>query len=89
MTPIPVGGGTGTLKGTVISSTGAKLSGVLVQVAGGPSATTNKGGKYSIQNVPEGAQNVTASHSNYSDTGPLAVNIVAGSTVTLNITMNP
>ena len=87
LTPSAVGGGTGALKGTVISSTGAKLGGVLVQVVGGPSATTNGGGKYSIQNVPEGLQTVTAVHASegsFSGT----VTIVAGSTVTLNINLS-
>jgi hypothetical protein len=84
--PPPPTTGTGALKGTVTSG-GAKLGGVQVQVVGGPSATTNKGGKYTIQNVPEGLQSVTAFHaSGGSFEG--TVTIVAGSTVTLNITLN-
>ena len=59
------GGGTGTLKGTVKDSFGTKLSGVTVQVSGGPFATTNKGGKYTVQNVAEGSQSVTASKSGF------------------------
>ena len=56
LTPTVGGGGTGALKGTVTDSSGAKLGGVLVEVQGaGLSATTNKGGKYTIQNVPEGS----------------------------------
>ena len=89
LTPSPVGGGTGTLKGTVKNNSGSKLSGVLVQVLGGPSATTNKGGKYNIQNVPEGQRSVTASHPDYSDSDPVPVTITAGSTETLNITLSP
>ncbi|NOR19836.1 MAG: S8 family serine peptidase [Xanthomonadales bacterium] len=88
LNPTPVGGGTGTLKGTVISSTGAKLSSVTIVVAGGPSGTTNKGGKYTVQNAPEGSQSVTATHSSgefYSG----SVTIVAGATATLNITLSP
>ena len=89
MVPTPVGGGTGTLKGTVTNGSGTKLSGVLLQVVGNSSATTNKGGKYSIQNVAEGQQFVIASHANYSDTNPIAVTITAGATATLNITLEP
>lgn len=88
LTPSPVGGGTGTLKGTVTSISGDKLRGVQVQVSSGPSATTNKGGKYSIQNVPEGPQSVTASLSGYIDSTD-TVTITAGSTATLNISLSP
>ena len=86
LTPAVTGGGTGTLKGTVMSASG-KLSGVTVQVLGGPSATTNKGGKYSIQNVAEGLQTVTASKSGYVDSED-TVMITAGSTATLNFSLN-
>lgn len=88
LNPVPVGGGTGTLKGTVLSSGGAKLSGVTVQVVGGASGTTNKGGKYTVQNVPEGLQSVVATHaSGQSWSGP--VTIVTATTTTLNIRLNP
>ena len=60
-------GGTGMIKGTVYSSTGGKLGGVQVQVVGGSSANTNKGGKYTIQNVEAGPQTVLAT------TGTLAI----------------
>jgi hypothetical protein len=83
------GGGTGALKGTVTDSSGTKLGGVLVEVqGGGQSATTNKGGKYTIQNVPEGSRDVIATKTGFSDT-PGTVEIIAGSTVTLNISMSP
>lgn len=88
LTPSAVGGGTGTLKGTAMSSTGVKLGAVQVQVVGGPSATTNGGGKYTIQNVGEGLQSVTASHASAGSFSGTVV-IVAGSTVTLNITLTP
>ena len=88
LSPTPVGGGTGSIKGTVINGSGSKLRGVLVQVVGGPSATTNRGGKYTIQNAPEGPVDVIGSLTGYSDfSGP--VTVAAGSTVTLNITLNP
>jgi hypothetical protein len=89
LTASPVGGGTGALKGTVTNNSGAKLGGALVQVIGGPSATTNKGAKYSIQNAPEGPQFVVASHPDYADTDPIPVTIIVGTTVTLNIKFNP
>ena len=89
MTLTPVSGGSGTLKGTVKNSSGARIKGAVVQVVGGASATTNKGGKYSIQPVAEGQQFVVASHADYLDTDPMAVTITAGATATLNITLNP
>jgi len=89
LSPAPTGGGTGALKGTVTNSSGSKLGGVTIQVTGGPAATTNKGGKYTIQNVPEGLQSVIASHPDYSDATPAPVTIIAGATVTLNISFDP
>jgi hypothetical protein len=89
LTPTVGGGGTGALKGTVKDSSGTKLGGVLVEVqGGGQSATTNKGGKYTIQDVPEGSRDVIATKTGFSDT-PGTVEIIAGSTVTLNISMSP
>lgn len=88
LTPVPVGGGTGSLKGTITSPTGSRLGGVTVQVDTGQSAGTNKSGKYNISNVPEGVRTVTASHPDYSDTSDSAT-INAGSTTTLNIQMDP
>jgi hypothetical protein len=83
-----VTGGSGSIKGTVDSSAGGKLAGVTVQVLGGSSSLTNKGGKYTIQNVPEGLQTVTASK-----TGFLSqqkdVNVAAGGSMTLNFTLAP
>lgn len=89
MTLIPAGGGTGTLKGVVKNSSGARLKDVLVQVVDGPSATTSKNGRYTIQVIAEGQQFVIASHPDYSDSNPIAVTITADSTTTLSITLNP
>ena len=88
LTPTATGGGSGTLKGTVKSISGVKLSGVTVQVDGGPSSTTNKGGKYTIKNVDEGAQSVTASMPGYVDSTE-SVTILAGSTTTHNFDLTP
>jgi hypothetical protein len=87
LTAVPVGGGTGSLKGTVTNANGARLQGVTVQVDTGQSATTNKGGKYSISNIPEGSRTVTASLSGYTDTTD-SVTISTGVTTTLDIQMN-
>jgi hypothetical protein len=81
-------GGSGTIKGTVYSSTGGKLSGVTLQVLGGSSSLTNKGGKYTIQNVSAGLQTVTAIKTGYTSLEQ-DVNVVAGGTVTLNFTLIP
>ena len=81
-------GGTGTLKGTVMDISGARLSDVTVQVLGGPSATTNKRGKYTIQSVPEGVRTVTASKAGFEDFEEQAT-ITAGSTTTFDIDMTP
>ena len=88
LTPSAVGGGTGALRGAVMSSTGVKLGGVQVQVVGGPSAITAKNGRYTIRDVPEGLQSVTAFHSSAGSFSGTVV-IVAGSMVTLNITLIP
>jgi choice-of-anchor B domain-containing protein len=81
-------GGAGAIKGTVYSGSGGKLSAVLVQVLGSSSASTNKGGKYSIQNVPEGLQTVMASRSGYLSQQQ-TVNVNAGGSVTLDFTLAP
>jgi len=85
--PEPVGGGTGTIKGTVTdASTGAKIGGVLMTADTGESATTNRGGKYTIRNVPEGERTVTASKDGY-DPQDQPVTVAAGQTTTINFAM--
>ena len=59
-----------------------------MQVLGGSSSLTNKGGKYSIQNVSAGLQTVIASKTGY-DTVEQEVDVPAGSTVTIDITLTP
>jgi hypothetical protein len=81
-------GGAGSIKGTVYSGAGGKISGVTVQVLGGSSSVTNKGGKYSIQNVPAGSQSVTASRDGYLSQQQF-VTVSAGGTVTLTFTLAP
>jgi hypothetical protein len=82
------GGGFGAIKGTVYSSAGGKVSGVTIDVSGASSAVTNKGGKYNVQNVPEGTRQVTASHPNFVPQFK-NVPIMAGSTVTMDFTLVP
>ena len=80
-------GGSGAIKGTVTSGV-SKLSDVTVTVVGGSSSQTNKGGKYSIQNVPAGSQMVEATKSGYlSQT--LEVMVIAGGNVNLNFNLAP
>ena len=81
-------GGTGTIKGTLTDSNGARLADVLVSTDTGQSALTNRGGKYTIQNVPEGERTVTASKTGFTD--EVAVTAVsAGSNTTLNFQLSP
>ena len=81
-------GGTGTVKGTVTDSNGARLSGVFVSADTGQSALTNGGGKYNLQNVPAGERTVIASKSGF--TPEVAVTTVsAGLTTTLNFSFAP
>ena len=81
-------GGSGSVRGTVFSSTGGKVSGVTVQVLGGSSSLTNNGGKYTIQDVPAGPQTVIASKAGYADVEQ-AVDVTAGTSVTLDLTLTP
>jgi hypothetical protein len=81
-------GGSGTVRGTVFSSAGGKVSGATVQVLGGSSSQTNKGGKYSVQNVSAGLQTVIASKAGF-NTVEQEVDVPAGSTVTLDFTLTP
>ena len=81
-------GGSGSIKGTVYSSSGGKLSGVTLSVLGGTSSLTNRGGKYTIQNVPAGLQTVTASKAGYTSLEQ-DVDVLAGGTVNLNFTLSP
>jgi hypothetical protein len=76
---------TGTITGTVTSSSGTALSGVSVS-AGSVTATTASNGTYSLTNVTAGTQTVTASLSGY-QTASQSVNVTAGGTVTANFSL--
>ncbi len=81
-------GGSGSIKGTVYSGAGGKLNGVTVRVLGGSSSNTNKGGKYTIQNVPAGSQAVEASKDGYMRQQQ-NVTVNAGGSITVNFTLSP
>lgn len=81
-------GGTGTIKGQVKDTGGAKLGGVQVATGTGQSATTNPAGKYSIAGVPEGTVKVTASRDGYAE-AEQQVELAAGATVTVNFALSP
>ncbi len=80
-------GATGSIKGTVTNSNGQKLAGVSVETDSGHSAVSNRGGKYTIQNVPEGSRTVTASISGYVSQQTV-VQVIAGKTVTVNFILS-
>ncbi len=80
-------GGSGTVKGTVTDASGTKLSDVEVSTDTGPSAITNKGGKYTIQDVPAGSRTMTASRIGYV-TQQKAAAVTAGSTETVNFALS-
>jgi len=76
------------VKGVVSSDTGDLLEGATVHVSGGPSAATNKRGKYSIRDVAAGMLTVTASLPGFADS-TTQVTLAAGSTATLDFTLSP
>ncbi len=79
----PQPAGNATIKGAVrADNTGAKLAEVLVETDG-ESATTNKGGKYNIRDVPAGIKTVTASKDGY-ETQPMEITVVAGQSITVD-----
>ena len=80
--------GFGSIKGAVYSGAGGKVQGVTLQVLGGTSSVTNKGGKFTIQNVPADLQTVVATKSGFLSQQQY-VTVIAGSHVTLNFTLAP
>lgn len=76
------GGGTGTVQGRVTNAdTGQKISGAKVTVdLTGQFVLTNNGGKYTLEGVPKGAQNITASAAEFENL-PLEVTVSANDTV--------
>lgn len=78
----------GTVKGTVVDSSGTGLSGVTVN-ADGVTATTDSTGSYTLANLPAGSATITASATGFAN-GSQTVTVTAGSTVTAPpITLSP
>ena len=80
--------GTGTVHGRVKSTTGGKISGATVTVESGPEDTTNNGGKYTIDGVDEGPQDVTASLTGCTSSQTLSVVVVADGSVKLDFELD-
>jgi uncharacterized protein YfaP (DUF2135 family) len=81
---------TGTLTGQVTdASNAAPIAGALVTVqTTGQNATTNGTGHYTINNVPVGSHNVTASATGYLS-ATQSTTVPAGGTTTLNFALSP
>ncbi len=81
-------GGTGTASGHVVDAqTGVALAGVLIEVTGtGLSGTTDAGGGFTISDVPEGGQTLTASLTGYVET-TVPIVVFAGSLAETSIGM--
>ncbi len=81
--PPPPTGETGTVKGTVRSSAGARLSGIVVTTDPlSNSDTTNRGGKYGIAEVPTDTVSMIADCPSGDQTE--LVTVIAGATVTVD-----
>ncbi|MCH7952060.1 carboxypeptidase regulatory-like domain-containing protein [Patescibacteria group bacterium] len=89
-TPTPEPEGTGGVKGKVTNaSTGKNLNDVSVKIVEtGQSDSTNKGGRYSIGDVPEGDVTVEASMEGFVTQSQEAT-VTAGQTTTLNFSLVP
>ncbi len=80
---------TGSITGRVTdSATGAGISAASVSVSGGPSASTDSGGYYTLSSVSAGTASVTYSRSGYT-TQTLSVSVTAGGTTTQNAALVP
>ena len=78
--------GYGALTGIVKTASGSRLSGVLVNVAGGSTALTNNTGRYLIQNISEGVHQVTFSKQGFV-TQTSSVTIRAGANTRLDVVL--
>ena len=88
--PEPEPAGTGSVKGKVTdASTGKNLSGVMVTIVEtGQNDTTNKGGRYSINDVPEGEVTVRASKLGFVIQQKTVI-VIAGQSTTVNFALLP
>jgi PKD repeat protein len=84
--------GSGSVKGSTRSNTGARLGGVLVIIdtnqSPDPSATSNNGSKYNVSTVDAGTWPVNATKAGYCMVGVPPVLVNSGATTTVDITMS-
>ena len=86
MVKLPV---TGIIIGTVShASKGRKLNGAVVETDTGQSATTEKGGNYTLNGVPSGTRAVTVSKAGYV-TQPKPATVFVNQTTTSDFALNP
>lgn len=81
-------GGTGTIKGTVTDNAGNRLFDVTLTTDTGGSTTTNRGGKYSMNNIPAGQVTVSASMPGFV-TQMVTVTVSDGQTVVVDFNLVP
>jgi len=81
---------TGNVQGRVTdATTGRKIAGATIKIEPtGPSAVTNNGGKYSLDGVPEGPQDITASAPGFTSTTQTVI-VVAGDSMKLDFELVP
>jgi PKD repeat protein len=84
--------GSGSVKGSTRSNTGARLGGVLVIIdtnqSPDPSATSNNGSKYNVSTVDAGTWPVNATKAGHCMVGVPPVLVNSGATTTVDITMS-
>jgi outer membrane receptor for ferrienterochelin and colicin len=81
-------GSTGKIEGTVKDQSGAPISGAQVLIVGSAyTAATNEQGYYFINNVPAGVVTVRAQYIGYAPAEVRQVRVLAGQTLTMNLTL--
>lgn len=79
---------TGTIAGSVTTTSGTPIAGAVVDCGTGGSSTSSSSGEYWITDVPEGSHHCTASASGYRSKKQ-HVTVVAGETRTANFQLHP
>jgi len=81
---------TGTISGTVKSSTGAAISGAAVTTnPATTSATTDSNGAFTFSSIPIGSYQVTATMTGYASAQQPGVGVAAGATTQVSLTLSP
>ena len=87
----PVGGGVGTVRGTIFDGDGDPVEGVVVTLEGQGSVTTGADGTYAFTGVPAQAETytLTANSTRFADFGDLTaeVNVLNGGVFTQNLVL--